>query len=309
MRKAVWVLGVLSLVLTVSNLLLWTQLRRAQGDPRISATNVVSPAQLHPDRSKSQHWNTLQRGHRRGSRTDGQPTPDADPDLYGRVQRDPRFQAAMVDYQRIDIRQQYSAFLSSLGLSAEKEDQLVMILAQQRVRGAQGIPQEYTREAWQRKNDDELRAVLSQPQVDAFRRYRDTAAVREQVLSLRDELMATRDPLRDDQVELLVDALHPEELQFMAEVRAFNEGLDKSAEALPDSERKFENYFAERETAATERKLAAAGTILSRAQLKALGRRLETQQAMGRQGSKLRRLQFELAKTMGQSSEPEAPPN
>jgi hypothetical protein len=303
MRKGTIALGTLSAVLASSCALLW---HRVQSLEKVFSAMRAEKAVFHacptaqfPSNQLSACATTTVDSARPALDSRTQP----DLDLFGQVHRDPRFQAAMAGYLRIDLRQQYAAFLSSLRLTAEKEDQLMMILAQQRVRGSGGIPKDFSREEWEKRNDAELRAVLSQSQSDAFRRYRETEGTRDQVRALRDELMQTREPLRDDQIEPLVDALHPEEAQFMEEVRIFKESLDKSAEALADSEKKAETYFAEREAAATQRKLESAATILSRDQLKALKRRLEAQLALSQQGSKLRRLQFELAESL---SRPEA---
>lgn len=298
MRKVTIVLGTLSAVLAIICALLW---QRVQSQDKIVSAMRAEKAAFHAcptapvpfDRPSACATTTVDPA---PPASDLRTQPDLD--LFGQVHRDPRFQAEMAGYLRIDLRQQYAAFLSSLRLTAEKEDQLMMILAQQRVRGSGGIPKDYSREEWEKRNDAELRAVLSQSQIDAFRRYRETEGTRDQVRALRDELMQTREPLRDDQIEPLVDAIRPEEVQFMEEVQIFKEGLDKSAEALADSERKAEAYFAEREAAATQRKLESAATILSRDQLKALKRRLEAQQALSLQGSRLRRLQFELAESM-----------
>lgn len=197
----------------------------------------------------------------------------------------------------------------SLQLTEEQAELLTQILAEQWVRGSQGIPEGYRREDWERRNEDELRAVLSQNQIDSFRRYKETAGTREEVAALRAELLASSHPLRDDQINRLIDALYPEEKRLMEEARSFNESLDTTPAALADSERSAERYFAERETAAVERKLAAAGAILSSEQLTVLRRRLEGQQAMGQSGSRLRRLQFELATSLGRDSGAGTPAN
>jgi hypothetical protein len=225
-------------------------------------------------------------------------------DFDSRLRQDPKFQAAMIDYQKIDMRQRYSGLIARLRLPAAKAAQLAQLMAEQWARGDHGIPAEYTREQWKRQLDDELLSVLSPAQLEVLHGYKETAATRDQVDSLRSELIETREPLRDDQIEPLVDALYTEEAKFMAEISAFNDALDKGRGAIEESERKAAGYFAEREAAATERKLTAAGALLSSGQLRALERQLQAQQSLGVAGSNLRRVERELAQSLQRSSEP-----
>jgi hypothetical protein len=294
MRKVQWILGALCIALAATVLMLWNQLREQDAKiARLRTQENALPAT--PILESSPESCRMESAGRVGRDPAAEPLAVTAPEVDDQIQNDPKFQEAMIEYQRVELGQSYAALFGSLRLSPEQADRVTRILAKQWVRGAHGIPAEYTREQWRLKNESELRAVLTQAQIDVLRHYRETAATREQVQSLRNELMVTQEPLRDDQIAPLVDALHTAEMQLLGETRDFNEALDKSESALAESERRSQKYFIEREAEAAKSKLEAAAAILSRDQLKALERQLKAQQALSQAGSKLRGLERGLA--------------
>jgi hypothetical protein len=222
------------------------------------------------------------------------PVAEAEAEAEAESYADTAFAKAMTDYQKIAMRQQYAAFIASLHLSADKADRFAQLLAEQWTRKAVNrVPMDNDSQGWTGSNDDELHSVLSQAQIDAFHRYQESAETRQQVEMLRNELMATPNPLRDEQIAPLVDALHDEEMRLFRETRDFKVAMDESAGASEDTQRQAEGYFLEREAAANERELAAANAILSREQLNALKRQLEARRSLGIAGLKVVRLDSE----------------
>jgi hypothetical protein len=293
MGKLAWMLGASSLSLAVLVVLLWNRLQTQEaliGRLQADVTKVHAP-----ERPETPATPVPDIAHLEAT----SPAPDIpERNVDSRIESDPNFRVAMVDYQHIDMLQRNVAFFATIGLSREKADRVAMILAEQAVQGIHGIPEQFTREQWRQKNEDELRAELSQAEIDALRHYRESAESRDQVETLRNELMTSGEPLRDKQIAPLVEALHTEEMRLFEETRGFNAGLDQSPEMLAESERRSEDFFVEREAAATTRKLEAASRILSHAQLQALARQLEMQRALGLAGAKVRRLHDELARSL-----------
>jgi hypothetical protein len=206
---------------------------------------------------------------------------------------DSAFRTAMIDYQAIALRQQYAPFIASLRLSAEQADRFVRVLAEQRESVvAERVPSDYTEASWGAGKDDDLREVLTQAQIDAFRHYQQTTETRQQVEALRNELMVSAEPLRDAQIAPLIDALHSEEMRFFTETRDRRAAMEKP-EDTEEAQRESEASFLELESAALDRKLAAGRTILSRDQVQALERQLQAQRALGIAGSKVIRLERE----------------
>ncbi|HUQ10298.1 MAG TPA: hypothetical protein VM146_08270 [Steroidobacteraceae bacterium] len=294
MSKPALGLGVACIALVVTVIAQWIELHRA-------APAISRPAAEHASTSETIRAGNL------ACQSGKPPAPVSSPELVAsevplppevddESVTDPEFVTAMIDYQKIAMRQQYAAFIASLHLPADKADRFSQLLAEQWTRKViNRVPMDYESREWAGGNDDELRTVLSQPQIDTFHHYQETAATRGQVEMLRNELMSTPDPLRDEQIAPLVDALHAEEMRLMTETRDYDVAVNKSDGAAAESMRLAESYFLERETAANERELSAASALLSREQLKALERHLDARRSLGIAGAKLRRLDRERA--------------
>jgi hypothetical protein len=295
MDKSKVILGTLCLALAATVVAQWIALHR-MGTPIIAAKPRIPPAtelsMLVEERPSSPGAAIAPRDSSSDAAQDASAVvaPDS---ATGPTPAESAFRTAMIDYQQIALRQQYAPLVARLRLSPEQAEAFIRILAEHwGTVVARRVPSDYTEQNWAGGNDEDLREVLTQAQIDAFHHYQRTTDTRQQVESLRNELMASAEPLRDAQIAPLVDALYDAEMRLVAEVREHDESAGSAAET--DEERRArEDFFLDREAAAIERKLAAASAILSRAQLQGLKRQLEAQRSLSIAGAKVIRLDRE----------------
>lgn len=289
MAKSTMILGAVCLALAGTVAVQWIELRRTP--PAVNREAATSPGGSEEISTLIEEIRPPDRAPALGPQAAQAATPPGTVEVAPEME--PAFRAAMIDYQAISLRQQYAPIIASLRLSPEQADRFIRVLAEEWGSVvARRVPSDYTGQSWAGGQDEQLREVLTQAQIDAFHHYQQTTETRQQVEQLRNELMASSEPLRDAQIAPLVDLLHAEEMRLFTEVRDQNPA---GGEAIETEESRLETqeFFQEREGAAIDRELAAARAILSGEQLRALKRQLEARRSLGLAGSKVIQLDRE----------------
>jgi len=128
----------------------------------------------------------------------------------------------------------------------------------------------------QRVEDADLAALLGEAKVPQWKAYQASLQTRYQVHQLRETLSASAEPLREDQMEPLIAAIHAEQKQLNDEMADYNRTLPWSDDMGQSYSLRNERY-AERSTAAIQRIHAEAASILSQQQLRSLDAMLQRQ--------------------------------
>jgi hypothetical protein len=220
-----------------------------------------------------------------------------------RLMSDPKFREAYLEQQRLQLATRRENFVRLLGFSPEQADAVIDLSierqmdSQTRMKSGEMTAEEMQQrkekmEAEERDYQAKLRNLLGETKAAQLENYMESRQSRMQVDRFRMQLGGA-EPLREDQVEPLIAALHTEQAQMQKEMQEFQGTL-----ALEDSKAGFGRQYAERQTeamkAAHKRMHSAATGILSSAQLEKLDAMLkrdlerhEAQQRMSRIQSKL----------------------
>lgn len=144
-----------------------------------------------------------------------------------RMLKDPEYRELMRSQHRLGLEQAYADLGPLLGLTADEADRLLDVLAEHSIRNMEQPPmfgptpgappdQADIRErqqafAEQRKNNEaEIAAVLG-PKYGEWQAYQQNGWARGQVTRLRQTLALSGEPLRQDQIKPLVDAIAREQ--------------------------------------------------------------------------------------------------
>jgi ribulose bisphosphate carboxylase small subunit len=262
--------------------------------PVAAAVPIPSPAEIETrkaTRATYEDWRTRQR----------------------RLMSDPKFREAYREQERLRLATRRDNFVRLLGFSPEQADTVIdLSIERQMDSQARMSSGEMTADEMQQRNErmetDEreyqakLRDLLGGTKAAQLETYMESRQTRMQVDRFRVQLGGA-DPLREDQVEPLIAALHAEQAQMRKDVQEYGATGHPEGDATA-----VRRQNAERQTdamkAAHQRMHSAAAGILSSSQLEKLDAMLkrdlerhEAQQRMSRIQSK-----FE------PPSEPESPP-
>jgi len=216
---------------------------------------------------------------------------------------DPKFREAFHEQERLRLATRRENFVRLLGFSPEQADAVIdLSIERQMDSQTRSLSGEMTAEELQRRNESmeaqereyqaKLRDLLGEAKTKELENYMESRQTRMQVDRFRMQLGGA-EPLREDQVEPLIAALHAEQSQMQKEMQEF-QGTMK-----PDGDPSaFQRQYAERQgelmKAAHKRMHSAATGILSSSQLEKLDAMLkrdlerhEAQQRMARIQSKL----------------------
>jgi hypothetical protein len=215
---------------------------------------------------------------------------------------DPRYREALREQQRLRLATRRENFIRLLGFTPEQADaaidlsierQMAWQEANMHMASEEASQQQKERlEAQEREYQAKLRDLLGEAKTAELENYMESRQTRMQVDRFRMQLGGA-EPLREDQVEPLIAALHAEQSQMEKEMQE-SQGTMKP-EGDPAA---FQRQYAERQTeamkAAHKRMHSAATGILSSSQLEKLDAMLkrdlerhEAQQRMARIQSKL----------------------
>ena len=196
--------------------------------------------------------------------------------------RDPDYRAAMLVRQRGGLERMYRDLPAELGITQEKADELLNMLAEQQVRQMEqrepilgdgrsdpAAQEEQRRRAeeMQRESDAQIAAVLGDTGPQRWREYQATIGIRHSINELSSSLAARGEPLRTDQIQPLRQALLAAQEEDAAYWRNDPERLSFAATADRADRIKQQEQWLEfmRERAARTRQAVAA--ILTPTQL------------------------------------------
>lgn len=149
-----------------------------------------------------------------------------------RMLQDPEYRELMRSQHKLSMQQHYSDLEALLGLSKEQSEQLLDTLSEQAIRSMEQRPmlaemdgtppseaemreQRRILEEQHRRNESEIAAVLGSKYGD-WQQYQQNGWARSQVTRLRQALAVTDEPLRQDQIKPLVEAIAREQKQMMS---------------------------------------------------------------------------------------------
>jgi hypothetical protein len=129
--------------------------------------------------------------------------------------------------------------------------------------------QQRHREIEESKRNEEaaLRALLGDAKASQWNEYLASQPSRSEVRQLRDALSESSDPLRDDQVEPLISALHTGRTQLAKEMEDYRALRTADAASPQTANLLYTQHYAERMAAANKRASKEAASILSQQQL------------------------------------------
>lgn len=192
-----------------------------------------------------------------------------------RMLQDPEYRELVRSQQKLGMQQVYSDLEPLLGLTDDEANRLLDVLAEQSVRSmeerpmfaANGAPpsdaemREHRRnfEEQRRRNETEIAAVLG-PKYSEWQSYQGNAWSRSQVTRLRQRLAMTDEPLRQDQIKPLVDAIAREQKQLLAPpaMRSFSPGFDDPQAQLRSREEVLERTRQSHERIRISKRIADA---------------------------------------------------
>jgi hypothetical protein len=218
-----------------------------------------------------------------------------------RLLGDPRYRAAWSEQQRLNYSLRRENLIRLLGFTTEQADAVIGVMIERQIAWMQKTPNTSEEVAAdETAYQDALRELIGEDQRQRLEHYMESRASRMQVDRLRTHLTGD-DALREAQIEPLIAALHVERAQLTQELEQYKTTLraKNTDDIWP--------VFSERQTELTramhQRMQAAAGGILSPAQLdtfvQMLNRELEQHEAQQR----MQRLQSKLSTTLATPAE------
>jgi hypothetical protein len=200
---------------------------------------------------------------------------------WNRRIQDPRYREAFREQRRLELASAYFNLARVLDVPAETVDRMLLQMADWELEDSfvevesPQTNEEYEayqaeRQERQRLRDQELETLLGPDKFALWKQYQATLDTRNQVQELRARLASTNDPLRDDQVESLVAAIHAEQQNFEEEISGLSYGFQPASVAA------MSKSYIERATASQERIHDTAATVLSAPQLNHLDRMLQS---------------------------------
>jgi hypothetical protein len=249
MSKATLILGAVTLTLGVASVYLYseshTQRERAEAlEARVQELEarphaVTGPApmpQLPPDAVQNPFAvSTAVPPAMRAPALD-RPVDPAGPQMRANMQAamdrsqkmlaDPDYRAAVKSQQKFMLAQMYPDLAATLHLQPQEIDSLLEVLAEQQMKQMEtrprfrgdGIPDEDARRQMmeqmnqqQQQNQTEIAQLLGDAKLQEWKDYQSSLGARAQVRQFRASLESSGVPLRDDQVQPLVDAMMAEQ--------------------------------------------------------------------------------------------------
>jgi len=307
MRRLNWILAGVCAISLITAATMWFELlaqreRNEALQSRVTALAALPAPPASPAQVVAPHSAANEPGALGGKRSDAalsakpavtlQDAYEESMEQERRLLANPRYR----DAKRAETRLQYGQWrddaIHIVGLTPEQADKIVDVLVERQIdgssraspRNAEDMAQ-YKRQLDedQRRDDAAIRELVGDAKADQLHQYHDSLQSRSEVRQLRARLASDGDPLRPDQVEPLIAALHVERAQLDQDIQDYNHSLNWDEASAPASQQRLEKRAHELRTAAQERSLAAAAAILSPAQLKAFesqrARELQMQEA------------------------------
>jgi len=203
---------------------------------------------------------------------------------YGaRMLRNPEYREAWRVHRRMRLASGHIDLAESLQITQQQAAKLFELLVDQEMRYAARPMHAGAEEAQiramesQRANDAEIAALLGEAKLAQWKEYQASLQTRHQVQQLRATLAAGPEPLREDQIQPLVDAMYAEQKLVKDELAAYTATLKWSGGIEGQSHSRRNERNAQLSAAANERMHTAAESILTQPQLETLDEMLQRQ--------------------------------
>lgn len=207
-----------------------------------------------------------------------------------RLLQDPRYRAAYREQSRLNYGLRRENIIRLVGLTPEQADAVIGLQVDRElgwIEDPKSLNENY--EANEREHQAKLREMLGEEKFARLQQYMESRSSRMQVDQLRNHLGGP-DMLRDDQVEPLIAALHPEITQLRRDLKE-SERTAMWSSNTAEAWRQHAERRVELEKDAHSRMHVAAAPILSQTQLekfdamlaRELGRRAAEQRMQGLQ--------------------------
>jgi hypothetical protein len=228
----------------------------------------------------------------------GEPQPAAPSDQKSvapdewRLLQNAEFREARRRFRHLELKSGHVDLARVVGISDETADRLIGLLVDRELQylshprtnprnEAEIRARKLEIEQSEYEEDRQIAALIGEANLPRWKSYQASLPVRHQVRELGAELLTSGEPLRADQVEPLIAAIHSERQRVREELIDFNSGLDWSPGAKDQSRMAHTKMTAQLEAAADARLRAKLASILS-------PRQLETFDDMRRNSRELR---------------------
>jgi hypothetical protein len=216
-----------------------------------------------------------------------------------RMLKDPEYRELMRAQQKLGMMRMYGDLEPMLGLTKEESERLLDVLAEQSIRAMEQRPgfgpldgtqpseaelreRQRAFEEQHRRNEQEIAAVLGSRYSD-WQEYQKNSWSRSQVTQLRQTLSSTDEPLRQDQIKPLVEAIAREQQQMAAVPMRMGPGRRTPSGAMqmdPQTQARMAEEWLERTAQSHERIRNAVSGLLTPAQFEQLQRQQEQELKM-----------------------------
>ncbi len=208
-----------------------------------------------------------------------------------RLLLNPQYREARRAHRRLELAAGHIDLAESLQITQERADRLIDLLVDQELsyassplRHADNEEEARQRQLWlaerQREDDAAVAALLGEGKLAKWKEYQASLPTRHQVQQLRTTLSAGPEPLREDQIQPLVEAMYAEQKRVKEELSDYTGTLKWSGGMEGKSHSRRNERHAQLAAAANERIRDAAASILSPPQLETLDEMLQRQLEM-----------------------------
>jgi hypothetical protein len=234
--------------------------------------------------------------------------------------KDPEYRELMRDQQKMGMRRMYGDMETMLDLSKEEAERVMDVLAEQQVRSMEQRPhfgmdgtqpdqaaireQQRVFEETRRKNETELAAALGS-KYGEWQEYQQSMWSRSQVMRLKETLAGSDEPLRQDQVKPLVQALAREQQQM--QTNGMRGGQYARGPSTPENQLRMQEEWLERTAQSHERVRNAVSNLLTPSQLQQLQEQQEQERKMQELNLRMQRARAEEARARGEDPSAESP--
>jgi hypothetical protein len=242
-------------------------------------------------------------------------------DQQQRLMQDPEYRELMRSQQKMSIRRMHGDLEVMLGLSKEEADRVREVLAEQQVRMMDqrppmnafdgSMPDEAARrelhrfaEESRRKQEAELASVLG-PKYGEWQQYQQNAWSRSQIMRLRQTLATSDEPLRQDQIKPLVQALASEQQQM--QMNTLPVQVPPGGRMTAEMQLRTQEEWLERTAQSHERIRHVASNLLMPAQMQQLQEQQDQERKMQELNLRMQRARLAEAQARGEDPSTQYP--
>lgn len=226
------------------------------------------------------------------------------------LMQDPEYRKAMLAQQKLSMQRMYPDLRTALRLQPQEADRLIDLLAEQQLnmmtnqppfRARGGPPpdpaelQQYQQQMQQqqRERDAQIASILGDSKLQEWQSYQKTLGARMQIRELRTELAEAGMPLREGQIEPLVNSIAAEQEWRAQDSIKYRGQLNALGNASPAARVEMMEQNLERSAEYNRRLHDAAAPYLSNDQLRRFDAHMSQQLEQQRAGLMMMRAQQE----------------